>query len=288
MKKMLKSLLTDYLIISLGSAIYAVAISLFLDPNGIIPGGFTGLAMIVGLFIPGVKTGTIVFFLNIPIIVVGIVVFGVKFLSSTIYSVVLSSLIMNLLAPLGPLTRDPLLCCVAGGCLMAIGLEMVLMRGATTGGTDIIVKLLRKKIRSVSAGTLFIATDGLVILFAAIASGNIDSGLYAALCTIISSVVMDYILNGRSEAKMLLVVSDSFEEIASRLMVELDAGVTLLEGMGGYSGAQKRVLLCVVKKQSVSKALRIIKQLDDRSFAIITTADEVFGEGYKHHGAESF
>lgn len=282
-KQSIRRALWEYLMISIGSCVYAVSISLFLDPNGIVPGGFTGLAVIVRQFFPGLQTGTAVLILNLPIIILGIWKFKLRFLASTIYSVLLSSVMMNLLNKIGPLTKDPLLACVAGGCLMAIGLEMVLYQGATTGGTDIIVKLLRTKFRGLSAGTLFIITDGIVVLFAVITTGDIDSGLYAALCIIVSAVVMDHILNGSSEAKMILLVSDRYEEITNRLMTELDAGVTLLDGVGAYSGTKKKVVMCVVKKSVISKAMRLIKSVDNASFAIITTANEVFGEGYKLH-----
>lgn len=288
MLKKLKSLILPYLIISIGSAVYAVSISLFLDPNHIVPGGFTGIAMIVGRFLPQLKTGTVVLILNIPIVALGIFRFGLKFLSSTIFSVVLSSALMNILSAFGPLTKDPFLACVAGGCLMAIGLELVLCQGATTGGTDIIVKLLRTKFRGISAGTMFIITDGLVVLCAAIVSRNVDSGLYAALCIIISAVVMDHILNGSSEAKMILLISERHEEITKQLIETLDVGVTLLDGCGAYSGVKKQVVLCVVKKSVISKALKLIKNIDDKSFAIVTTANEVFGEGYKLHGENEF
>lgn len=288
MKSSLKSSIIQYISITLGSIVYAVAVSLFLDPNSIVPGGFTGIAMIIGQFFPGLKTGTAVLILNIPIVLLGIFKFGIKFLTSTAYSVVLSSIMMNLLAPIGPLTTDPLLACVAGGCLMAIGLEMILRQGATTGGTDIVVKLLRLKFRSLSAGTLFLCADGLVVLCAAIVSKNIDAGLYAALCIIISAVVMDHILNGSNEAKMILLVSDRYEEITRLLMADLDAGVTLLDGVGAYSGNKKKVVLCVVRKSTVQRALKLIKNIDDKSFAIICTANEVFGEGYKLHGGDSF
>ena len=282
-KQSIRRVLWEYLMISIGSCVYAVSISLFLDPNGIVPGGFTGLAVIVRQFFPGLQTGTAVLILNLPIIILGIWKFKLRFLASTIYSVLLSSVMMNLLNKIGPLTKDPLLACVAGSCLMAIGLEMVLYQGATTGGTDIIVKLLRTKFRGLSAGTLFIITDGIVVLFAVITTGDIDSGLYAALCIIVSAVVMDHILNGSSEAKMILLVSDRYEEITNRLMTELDAGVTLLDGVGAYSGTKKKVVMCVVKKSVTSKAMRLIKSVDNASFAIITTANEVFGEGYKLH-----
>ena len=288
MKKKIAAFIYHYFLLTVGSLIYAVAVSIFLDPNEIVPGGFTGIAMIIAFFFPHLQTGTVVLYLNIPILVVGIYKFGIRFLGSTVYAVVLSSFAMNLLAPYGPLTEDPLLACVAGGCLMAIGLQLVMMQGATTGGTDVIVKLLRLKFRAMSAGSLFLITDGAVVLLAIVTTGNIDKGLYAALCIIISSVVTNLILNGSNEAKMILVISDHSQEITNRLMVELDVGVTLLDGHGAYSTKDKDVILCVMKKSVVSQALRIIKAEDELSFAIVTTTNEVFGEGYKLHGGDNW
>ncbi len=281
-KQNLKSLLWKYLTITVGSVIYAAAVSFFLDPNGIVPGGFTGIAMIIGHYVP-IKTGTMTLILNIPVIALGIWKFGLKFLASTVYSVALSSVMIDLFALIGPLTSDLLLSALAGGFLMAIGLELVLKEGATTGGTDIIVKLLRTKIKHLSAGSLFTITDGLVVLISAIVFKNIEVALYAVICIVVYSKVIDLILYGRDEAKMLLIVSDKYEIITKRLLVELDAGATFLDGKGAYSGEGKRVVLCVIRKHLAPRALKIVKIEDPLAFTIITTANEVFGEGYKMH-----
>ncbi len=281
-KQNFKRFLWKYLNITFGSIIYAAAVSFFLDPNGIVPGGFTGIAMIIGHFLP-IKTGTMTFLLNLPVIALGIWKFGLKFLASTVYSVALSSVMIDLFSLIGPLTTDPLLSALAGGFLMAIGLELVLREGATTGGTDIIVKLLRTKIKHLSAGSLFTVTDGLVVLISAIVFRNIEVALYAVICIVLYSKIIDLILYGRDEAKMLLIVSDKFEIITNRLLTELDAGATLLDGVGAYSGEDKRIVLCVIRKHLAPKALKIVKAEDDQAFTIITTANEVFGEGYKMH-----
>ena len=270
---------------TLGSVIYAAAVSLFLDPNGIVPGGFTGIAMILGRFLP-LQTGTLSLILNIPLLAVGIFIFGAKFLATTVYSVALSSVFMNLLLPFGPLTDDILLASLAGGALMAAGLELVLLQGATTGGTDVIVKIIRKYFRGISAGKLFIITDGMIVLLSIFVFKNIDSGLYAAICIIVSSSLMDMMLYGRDQAKLIIIISDRQEEITERLMGELDVGATLLEGRGAYSGSGKQVVLCV-EKWLLGRALKIIKSVDNRSFSIISTASEVFGEGYKAHDGET-
>lgn len=271
---------------TLGSAIYAVAVSLFLDPNGIVPGGFTGIAMIIGHYIP-LSTGTLTFILNIPLLIAGIFIFGVKFLATTIYTVAVSSVMMNLLMPFGALTDDVLLSSLAGGALTAVGLEIVLLQGATTGGTDVIVKMFRKYFRNISTGKFFFLTDGFVVLCSILVFKNIDSGLYAAICIVVSSCLMDMMLYGRDQAKMIIVISDKHREISERLMSELDVGATLLEGKGAYSHADKEVILCVVKKWLLARALKIIKSVDTQSFSIVATANEVFGEGYKAHDGEN-
>ena len=281
-KQNFKSLLWKYLTITIGSVVYAAAVSFFLDPNGIVPGGFTGIAMIIGHYVP-IKTGTMTLILNIPVIALGIWKFGLKFWASTVYSVALSSVMIDLFALIGPLTSDLLLSALAGGFLMAIGLELVLKEGATTGGTDIIVKLLRTKIKHLSAGSLFTITDGLIVLISAIVFKNIEVALYAVICIVVYSKVIDLILYGRDEAKMLLIVSDKYEIITKRLLVELDAGATFLDGTGAYSGEGKRVVLCVIRKHLAPRALKIVKVEDPLAFTIITTANEVFGEGYKMH-----
>lgn len=270
---------------TVGCAIYAAAVSLFLDPNGIVPGGFTGIAMILGRFIP-LSTGTLTLILNIPLLIAGIFIFGAKFLGTTVYSVAVSSLFMNIFLRYGPITDDILLSSLAGGALMAVGLEIVLLEGATTGGTDVIVKIFRKYFRGISAGKLFIITDGLVVFCSILVFGNIDAGLYAAICIIVSSSLMDAMLYGRDQAKMIIIISDKNAEISERLMAELDVGATFLDGQGAYSGADKKVLLCVVKKWLLGRALKIIKAVDTESFSIVSTANEVFGEGYKAHDGE--
>lgn len=285
MKNSALEIAKQILLCTVGSTVYAAAVSLFLDPNGIVPGGFTGIAMIIGRFVP-LPTGTLSLILNVPLLLFSIFVFGVRFLGTTIYSVAVSSLMMNLIMPLGPLTENLMLASLAGGALMAIGLEIVLLQGATTGGTDVIVKLLRKRIRSISAGKFFLITDGLIVLCSAIVSKNIDAGLYAAVCIVVSSSVMDMMLYGRDQAKLIIIISDLNREITSRLLQELDVGATFLEGQGAFSGSDKEVVLCVVKKWLLGRALKIIKSVDPKSFAIVSTANEVFGEGYKPHDGE--
>ena len=285
-KNKIRQFLLKYLSITAGCVLYAIAVSFFLDPNGIVPGGFTGLAMVLGEFIP-LATGTLTMVLNIPVIILGIIKFGGRFLASSIYAVVVSSVLVDIFAIWGPLSRDPLLCALAGGVLMAIGLELVLKEGATTGGTDIVVKLLRTKLKHFSTGTLFTVTDGLIVIASALIFRNVEIALYAIITIVVYSKIIDLILYGRDEAKMFMIISENHEAITKRLLTELDAGATILEATGAYSGSPKPTVMCVIRKHMAPKAMKVIRQEDPTAFTIITTANEVFGEGYKDHKQEN-
>lgn len=272
--------LRDYLIITVASAIYAVAVSCFLDPNSLAPGGVTGIAIILNR-LTGVETGTWVFMINIPIIALGMWKFGWRFILSTMYCTVLTSFFINLLAPFGALTADPFLAALVGGALMAVGLGLVFKAGATTGGTDVIVKLLRLRFPHLKTGSLFLITDAIIVAVSAFVFRNVDVALYAGLVVIVNSVLLDVVLYGRDGAKLIFIISDKHEQITKRILEELDVGVTYITGCGAYSGKAKKVIMCVMKKQLSPRAEVIVREEDPLAFMIVSSATEIFGEGYK-------
>ncbi len=280
-KKTFRRRAMDYLTITVASAIYAVAVSLFLDPNALAPGGVTGISIILSK-LTSLETGTLMFAVNIPILLLGMWKFGWKFILSTLYCTAVSSFFTNLLAPFGALTRDPLLAALAGGSLMAVGLGLVFKAGATSGGTDIIIKLMRLKFPHLKTGALFLMTDTVIVAASAFVFQNIDIALYAGLVVVVDSFLIDVVLYGRDGAKMLFIISDAPETMVKRFLEELDIGVTYLSGSGAYSGKDKDVILCVVKKQLLPKAEEIVRQEDPGAFMIITSATEIYGEGYKN------
>ena len=267
--------------ITLAAGIYAVAVSMFLDPNSLAPGGVTGIAIILNR-ITGLETGTWMFAVNIPILLLGTWKFGWKFILSTLYCTALSSCFTNLLAPLGAVTADPLLAALVGGALMALGLGLIFKAGATSGGTDIIVKLLRLKFPHLKTGVLFLLTDAIIVTASAFVFQDIDTALYAGLVVLVNSLLLDVVLYGRDGAKMLFIISDRHDRIAGRILEELDIGATYIYGNGAYSGKDKKVILCVVKKYLFPKAEEVVRQEDPDAFMIITSATEIYGEGYKN------
>lgn len=279
-KKTTRQRIKDYLVITFASAGYAVAVSLFLDPNSLAPGGVTGIAIILNR-LTGLETGTWVLFINIPIIALGTWKLGWRFILSTGYCTLISSLFINLLSPFGAVTEDLLLAAVAGGCLMAVGLGLVFKSGATTGGTDIIVKLLRIRFPQLKTGFLFFVTDAVIVAASGIVFKNVDVALYAGIVIAINSLLMDVVLYGRDGAKLVFIISDKHENITKRILEELDIGVTYISGSGAYSGKEKNVIMCVMKKQISPRAEAIVREEDPLAFMIVTSATEIFGEGYK-------
>ena len=279
-RKSVKRRVLDYVVITIASFLYSVAVSFFLDPNSLAPGGVTGVAIILNR-ITGLATGTWLLIINIPILAIGTWKFGLRFIMSTMYCTAMTSLFVNLLAPIGAVTVDPFLASLVGGSLMAIGLGLVFKAGATTGGTDIIIKLLRLKFPHLRTGSLFLITDAVIVAMSAFVFQNIDVALYAGVVVVINSVLLDVVLYGRDGAKLMFIISDRYEAITKRLLEDLDIGATLVSGSGAYSGKSKNVIMCVIKKQLSPKAEEIVREEDPASFLIVTGATEIFGEGYK-------
>ena len=216
-KKTPLQMLWDYVMITVASFVYAVSVSLFLDPNSLAPGGITGIAIILNRLF-GIETGTWMLLINIPILLIGIWKFGLRFILSTIYCTAMTSLFTNLLTPVGAVTTDPLLASLTGSALMAVSMGWVFKAGSTTGGTDIIIKLLRLKFPYLKTGALFFLTDVVIVIASAFVFRNVDKALYAGIVVIITSVVLDVVLYGRDEAKLIYIISDHAEKIAGRLV----------------------------------------------------------------------
>ena len=280
-KKSLKTHIKDYIVITIASFFYGLAISQFLDPNDIAPGGVSGLSMIINRII-NIEVGTIILMINIPILLLGLYKFGLKFLISTIYATVMGSVFTNILAVYPPVTTDPLLATIGGSAVASVAIGCIFKSGATTGGTDIIVKVLRLKFPHLKTGRLFLMCDLVVVLLSAFVFEDTDSALYAVIGVFLMSVVFDIVLYGADGAKLIYIISNEWQAIATRLLMELDVGVTYLEGEGAYSNEHKRVIMCVVRKQIAPQVEEVVKEEDGNAFMIVSSAAEIYGEGYKN------
>ncbi len=283
-KRRCTRILAEYIMITVASFMYAVAVSLFLDPNHLAPGGITGLAVIFSS-ISIIPTGMWYLLMNIPVMILGIWKLGWKMIVSTLYSIFLISYFTDLIANIPVITTDPLAAAITGASLQAVALATNFKAGATTGGTDIIVKVLRLKYKHIKTGVLLFILDLIVVVTSGIVFRNFNIALYALIVVVLTSFIVDLVLYGRDGAKMVYIISDAPEVITKRILEELDVGVTYIQGKGAYSMKDKQVILCVLRKQMYPRAEEIVKEEDPEAFLIVTDATEIYGEGYKSYFA---
>lgn len=279
-KKALLKKLANFCVMTVASVIYAAGVSLFLDPNSLAPGGVTGIAIILNR-LSNIETGTWILLINIPILLVGMWKFGLKFIISTVYCTAITGFVTNYFARYGALTDDLFLAALVGSALMAVGMGYVFKAGSTTGGTDVIIKLLRLKMPHLKTGTLFFILDAIVVVSSAFVFKDVEKALYAALTVFLTSFILDVVLYGRDGAKLIYIISDYAQPITRRLLEELDIGVTYMNGSGAYSGKDKNVIMCVCRKNLSPKVEEIVKDEDPLAFMIVSNATEIYGEGYK-------
>ncbi len=284
-KKSKTEWLKKYIIITAASFIYSVGVSLFIDPNNMAPGGVTGISIILSRLLP-VNTGTWIFLLNIPILIFAVWRFGFRLTVSSIYAIAVISAFTNILSVYGAATHDTLLAALAGGVLSAVAIGVIFRMGATTGGVDIIVKAIRLKLPHIKTGRIYFMFDAVIVAMSGILFRDINAALYAAVSVACASMVMDIVLYGRDEARLLYIISNKPEQITERILEDLDIGVTYINGKGAYSGTDKKVIMCAMKKTVSPRVEKIVKDEDPDSFMIITSATEIFGEGYKSYFSE--
>ena len=268
----------------LGAVIYASGVALFLNPLSLAPGGISGLAIVISK-ISGISTGILYFCFNVPLLLIAWRKFGFKMLSSTILVICTISgtlEVYNFFTGGKPvITENPLLAGVAGGVVIAIGIGTVFRTGATSGGVDIIVKLLRLKFKHINTGTIFFATDMMIIALSAILFQNIEIALYALVAVFVNSKVIDYVLYGTNRGKLVYIISDLEKELVERITRDLDLGATVLKGEGAYTGKEKNLLMCAVKAHSFPKLRKLVKDVDKNAFMIVSDTTQIFGEGYQ-------
>jgi len=267
-----------YAQIVLGSLIGAVAYPLFLVPNHIAPGGLTGIATLLN-FLFQWPVGTVSLLMNIPLFIAGLKSMGHVFALRSLIATVLFSLLIDII-PLPATTNDPLLGAVFGGVLLGVGLGLIIRGGATTGGTDMIARMVHSRFQHISVGALLFVIDCAVVLMAGVTI-HVEYALYAFISIYASAKVIDVVLLGLTQDKACYVISSRYEEIKQELIVKLDRGVTVLRAEGGYSGQERPVLLCVLSAQELGRLKAIVRTVDESAFVFISEAHEVLGEGFR-------
>lgn len=269
--------LFSYLQIIIGCVLGGAAYPLFLTPGNIAPGGLTGVAMVINYLFHW-PVGTVTLILNVPLFIFGWKFMGKRFVLRTLIATILFSLLIDLL-PLKPLTDDPLLSAIFGGVLLGIGLGLILRGEATTGGTDMLARMIHRSVPAISVGMFLMALDCAVVVIAAVVIG-VTQALYAIICIFISSKVIDAVMIGFSGNKACFIISGKSETIKNRILTELERGVTELSAKGGYTGEKRPTLLCVVSRMEVTAVKNVVREEDENAFMIIVDAHEAIGDGF--------
>lgn len=265
-----------YIIIGLFSC--SLGYCMFLVPNEIAPGGFTGIGQLCNALF-GINVGTMALILNVPLFAVSMRSMGIKFGVKSLAASIGLSLLIDYL-PIGAVTDDLLLATVFGALLGGVGFGLILRGNATTGGTDMLASLIHTRVPTLRVGVLITMVDGLVVLASAFVFSP-KMAMYALISVFIMNYTLDYVLDGMNRSTAYLIVSQKSDEIASQVLGQLERGVTGLYGRGRYSGQETEVLLCVVSRFEVIRLRRIVSSCDPQAFMIAINAHEVLGEGFK-------
>lgn len=273
----------DIILVIFGATLYSVGLHCFATPNDIASGGVGGISIIINE-LTNISVGLLYGVINVPLIIIGFIFLGKKMMIKTMIGVATITAATDWLLPMINIPvysgGDKLLAAIFGGIFFGAGMGLVYLREGTTGGTDIINKLINKKFPHFSMGVIMLSTDAVVIVASMVVFKTIEAGLYSMISIFIASKVMDMILYGSFEGKMLLIFSDKYEEISEYIMNSLERGVTWLDGEGAYSKREKHIICCAVHKNEYSKVKRKVKEIDPGAFIIITNAGEVLGMGF--------
>ena len=284
---MIQKTLKSYAVIAVGSLLFALAFDWFFAPNQVAIGGITGAAQVINVLIPALPVGVLTIVLNIPLFIAGWRLIGFHLLASSLFSMAVSSAAIDLIALVWEFPpMDPMLATLCGGALLGLGLGLVFSPGATTGGTDIVARLLKLEFPWLPMGQLLLVPDGVVLAAAALAFGEVSAALYGAVALFVTARVMDTVLYGLDTCKTAYIISDNWRAIADVLLTEQDRGVTILRGQGAYSGADKQVLMVAFRQRDIVQLRRTVHSLDPQAFMIVCNAHEVLGEGFGDYQKE--
>ena len=276
----MREYVVKYALVALGSALFAAGFQLFLYPNSIIVGGVSGIAMIIN-YLVGLPVGIMTIVLNIPLFIIAWKHFGGKFIISSLVGMLLSSVLVDVLAVIdySP-TDDMLLACLIGGAIKGLGLGLIYYAGATTGGTDIIAKFVRLRFPYINFGTIVLLTDAVIIIAFAAIFDRVEAAMYAVIAMFVVSKVIDLVLYGIDNSSVCYIISENSEQLVKDITDKLHRGVTILSGEGAYSHKDKQVLLCVIKRTQIADIRKIIRNIDENAFFIVSDAKNVFGKGF--------
>jgi len=285
--KLSKQSAVIFIKLAVGSALFSLGFNLFLQPNGLNAGGISGLAM--GLrHLTGFGTvGGYVFLLNLPLFALAGIKIGKRFFFGSLIGMLISSTLIDLMAVLPNLQTEPIIGALYGGALCGLGLGIVFGTGYTTGGSDIIVRLLKRRWQNVPIGTIHICFDFAVVVFTGIVFGDISRSLYSSIAIFVTGRVIDSVVYSFDYSKVAMIISKDYEKLAQEINRTLSRGVTYLHAEGFFSGMETKVVMTAVKRQQLSQLKALVAQLDPNAFIIVQEAHQVLGDGFSRYGQDS-
>ena len=272
---------------AIGSALFALGFAMFLIPNDINTGGISGLAMILRELLGFGSIGTLTLLMNIPLFLIGGLKIGKRFFAGSLIGMVLSSVLIDLFALIPFATPEPLIGGLYGGVLCGAGLGLVFMAGASTGGSDILVRLLKKRYRNLPIGSISIMFDAMVVLLTGLVFRDISKALYSGVVVFVCGQVIDAVVYRFDYSRVALIISKEHEKIAKAISDQLDRGATYLHGSGSYTHQNIEVVLAVVRKGQLAELKELVMDIDENAFVIVQEAHQVLGDGFAHYSPDS-
>ena len=270
----------------LGSTLFALGFALFLAPNSINTGGISGLAMVLVEVLGFGSVGSLSILVNLPLFVLGGLKIGRRFFAGSLLGMLLSSVLIDAFSGLSFATPEPLLGVLYGGVICGLGLGVVFVSGTSTGGSDILVRLLKLRYRNVPIGQISMIFDGLVVILTGIAFQDVSKALYSGVTVFLCGKMVDAVVYKFDYSKVALIISPAYEAIAGEIGKKLDRGATFLHAEGSYSGNSTKVVLVAVKKQQLAELTELVSELDPDAFIIVQEAHQVLGDGFKRYSKD--
>ena len=267
----------------LGSTLFALGFALFMAPNSINTGGISGLAMVLVEVLGFGSVGSLSILVNLPLFVLGGLKIGRRFFAGSLLGMLLSSVLIDAFSGLSFATPEPLLGVLYGGVICGLGLGVVFVSGTSTGGSDILVRLLKLRYRNVPIGQISMIFDGLVVILTGIAFQDVSKALYSGVTVFLCGKMVDAVVYKFDYSKVALIISPAYEAIAGEIGKKLDRGATFLHAEGSYSGNSTKVVLVAVKKQQMAELTELVSELDPNAFIIVQEAHQVLGDGFKRY-----
>ena len=278
MKKEIKEVL-NYIMAIVGGALVGIGEAWILIPLKLTTGGFNGIGML-SYYLWELPVGLVTIALNIPLFIVSLKILGLEYSIRTLAAMTVTSLMLELASSWSSLTNDMFLAAIFGSMIIGIGIAICLKGGSTTGGTDLVAKLIQSKNKHLQMGNIILIIDALIIMVASITFESIEIALYSGIAVFVMTKVIDFILDGGKYEKAMFIITNKSKEISEYIMNDVKRGVTKIDAIGAYSGEGKEILLCVVNKREVPIIKEEIKAIDNMSFTIITTVTEAIGNGF--------